>query len=148
MRVQDPPQAYLCKFCGSSRLRKLSLIYLEGTSRSQNLGIVFYRGLSRRAIFGSRGKRQTLLASRAAPPSKKNVVLRGAFWIAGTLFAAVLGWSTIGVTGVSLLFIGAVLAGVMHIRAGLLFNSTDWRSLYDVWNRSYLCGRCGKLTCF
>ncbi len=134
-----------CCACNDARLKKLSLIYLEGTTKTQNLAMVFYRGFSRRALITSFGTRQSLLARRSSPPKKKSLFLRGLMWfMAGLIFALILHTELTTIC----VFAVAMSAAAVHIRDAAVYNSKKSLSLYNRWNRSFLCRRCGTITVF
>jgi uncharacterized membrane protein len=134
-----------CCACGDARLKKLSLIYMEGTTKTRNTALAFYRGFSRQAIITSAGTRQSLLAQRAAPPRKKSPFLRGVIWfLAASVLALILHSEAATVCVLAV----AALAGGLHIRDAYEYNTTKWTSFYNRWNRSFLCRQCGTVTVF
>lgn len=145
--AKTPTLRLCCYSCGDERLKKLSLIYLEGTSNYQNIGVNFYRGLSRQAVYTSMGKRQSLLAQRAAPPRKKSPFLRGILWL---LAACVLGLLALSISSIATAFIfgATILGGALHLRNAHEYNETEWRQRYQTWDKSFLCRQCGKVTVF
>lgn len=139
------PLILRCCKCGNPRIKKLSLIYLEGTSKSQNLGVAFYRGLSRQAIYTSMGTRQSLLARSARPPKKKNPALRGFIWFFVACCLALV-FHSMSAT-VSILLVAA-MGAALHIKGGIDYNDTEWQKKYQTWDKSFLCRQCGAVTFF
>jgi hypothetical protein len=137
-----------CTKCGSTEVRRLSLIYNEGlaiiNTTSNSTGQAFGSGGG--AAFGSSstrttGTQQTALSKQAAPPKKKHTILWG-------IAAGVLGFMALG--GLSdfsfsvVLFAGlAALAGRMSLKAKE-YNATKFPEQYATWERSFMCNRCGQ----
>jgi len=134
-----------CCACNDARLKKLSLIYMEGTTKTQNLAMVFYKGFSRRALITSFGTRQSLLARRSAPPKKKSLFLRGLMWFMAASILALIVHTELTTICV---FAVAAFAAAVHIRDASVYNSKKWLNLYNRWNRSFLCRQCGTITIF
>lgn len=134
-----------CCSCRSARVKKLSLVYLQGTSHTQNVGAAFYRGLSRRAFFASSGTRQTLLARSAAPPKKKSIAIPSIIWIVCALLLAVILQSTFATICI---FLVASAGLTLQFRFATRYNRANWPALYQTWNKSFLCGECGTVTVF
>ncbi|HET9086274.1 MAG TPA: hypothetical protein VFN53_02010 [Acidobacteriaceae bacterium] len=127
------------------------MIYLEGTSKSQSLVLGSFRGLTRSLILTSLGKRQSLLAQKAAPPRKRSYIFAAALWFVAALAMIVLVMLlevNVSAEALVVVLIVAVLAAGIHLRACRRFNTTEWPKLYETWKRSFLCRRCGTVSIF
>lgn len=147
----NPTSVLQCRTCGNPQLKKLSMIYLEGTSRSQNVALGFYRGFRRSLLLTSRGSRQSLLAQKAAPPRKKSYTLAVALWTVVTimlLLILLLMGVDLNVDVFATVMLVSIFAAGLHLSACHRFNKTQWPMLYATWNRSFLCRRCGTVSIF
>jgi hypothetical protein len=146
--------SFRCVHCQAKGLKKLSLLYLQGTSRSNSLVFGFYRGFKGNFCANALSTRQSLLARRSAPPQKKDLwgflviwaVLSGLFCLIG--FAALAGHDSANVTGEAVLFLWlAVIAagGIWRFKVASAYNNEVWSKEYARWQRSYLCMQCGTV---
>ncbi len=135
-----------CPHCHSDNIQKLSVVYEHGTQniqttgRTRGSGIGFGGGGLGAGIGSARtttkGKSQSIAAKNAAPPDKKKIII------------------PIAMMGVGLLIIKFI-----HVFPGLLFiagggfifwkfwqyNKNTYPPLYQQWQRSWLCNRCGEI---
>ena len=131
-----------CTKCGSSEVRRLSLIYEEGLSHSATQSQTAFGG----AAFGSTastfstGTSQTALSKKAAPPTKKHTIL----W---ALLAGFLGFCTVaGIANFSfwtLVFGGLTYLAVMKSLKAKAYNAMAFHEEHERWQRSFMCNRCG-----
>lgn len=142
------PVTLRCCSCGDARLKKLSLIYMDGTTKTQNTALAFYRGFSRQALITSAGTRQTLLARRAAPPKKRSPGLRMFLWFVFACIVCILSIIFHSWAVTILLLLTVAGAGGLHVRDAIQYNEKTWPNLYNRWNRSFLCRQCGTVTIF
>jgi hypothetical protein len=137
-----------CTKCGAGEVRRLSLIYQEGLStintQSQTMGSSFGGG---GAAFGSAsthttGRQQTALSKQASPPAKKHTIL----W---SISAAMFGF--VSLAGLAHPGFGTVITiGItaMSVRFALrakAYNALKFPELYQRWERSFMCNRCGEV---
>lgn len=128
-----------CTQCNSDQLRKLSLVFESGLSHtsSRTTGVGF--GLGGGLGVGSartHGTSVTATAAKAAPPRKRPLT-----WpiIALIVFGL---WGTTP-KSYEMLIVAVIAAIVVYNR--YRFNSQVWPGLYNTWDRSYLCERCGAM---
>ena len=117
-----------CPKCGSAEVRRVALIHEAG------LSVATSERVSERTT--------SVLARRAAPPSKRTIVA----WriLAGSaVVVAIVSLRRPGL-GTSLAFIVAALAVGIALRASR-YNSMVYPGLRDLWARSFMCGRCGEV---
>ena len=106
----------ICPNCASQDVLSLSLIHREGSG-----------ALAREVA--------------AAPPSRRNV----AGWTLIAAVCAVLFALTIRRHDVStMLYGGVVLVGAWMVRSNRAFNATRYPELYNRWQQSFRCNRCGS----
>jgi DNA-directed RNA polymerase subunit RPC12/RpoP len=146
--------AFRCVHCQAKGLKKLSLLYLQGTSRSNSFVFGFYRGFKGNFWANALSTRQSLLARRAAPPQKKSLwgflviwaVLSGLFCLIG--FAALTGRDSASLSGEAVVFVWlAIIAagGIWRFKVATGYNTEVWSKEYARWQRSYLCMQCGTV---
>lgn len=149
-----PQPTLSCANCQSKSLKKLSLLYLQGTSNRNSFTVGFYRGLKGNFIANTMGTRQSLLAQRAAPPRKKSMALFLIGWfvacliLAVALIIAMINSSFEGPTaGIGLAVGGIAFLGGAIWRGKSVsgYNSRTWSKAYARWERSYLCTQCGRV---
>ena len=136
-------QVYRCPICNNPQIRSLASVYGRGV----------YTSVSRRGRFLKRGyttkTSKSLLADKCVPPEKRRYAF-GVFLVflaAGTEFAAM---------GPLQQFIPQEYATIAAIVSGWLglyivtrawwWNSRTFPRLWEIWQRSYLCERCGTVT--
>jgi hypothetical protein len=137
-----------CAKCGAAEVRRLSLIYQEGLStintQSQTMGQSFGGG---GAAFGSAsthttGRQQTALSKQASPPAKKHTIL----WsICAGIFGLV-ALSSLSSPGFgTLITIAITAASVRFALQAKAYNAMKFPELYQRWERSFMCNRCGEV---
>src|SRR5262245_26473782 len=144
-RIVPEPQrleSIACTKCGSSEVRRLSLIYEEGLSHSATQSQTAFGG----AAFGSTastfstGTSQTALSKKAAPPTKQHTIL----W---ALLVGFLGFCTLaGVVNFSfwaLVFGGLTYLAAMKTLKAKAYNAAVFPGERARWERSFMCNRCG-----
>lgn len=155
-QLEAPPAgrgAYRCARCNSSKLKKLSLLYLQGTATRNSFILGFYRDLKGNFFGNVFGVRQSLLAKRAAPPRKKSLLVFGLLWLVVCVVVALIGVMALPVSeepvlapaGALLclvLFVGGIILQSRHIQE---YNEKVWARTYSQWERSYLCMQCGRV---
>lgn len=155
-RNADAPSArgaFRCASCHSSKLKKLSLLYLQGTGAQNSFVFGFYRGLKGNFVASTSGTRQSLLAKRAAPPMKKSLAAFGALWLGMCLIffigEIIVLPASVDSTQLSvwagfwlLIFVGGVVLRFRHVNE---YNGRVWPRSYSRWERSYLCMQCGRV---
>jgi len=142
--VSEPDRldAIACTKCGSSQVRRLSLIYEEGLSHSASQSQTAFGGggFGTTASTFSTGTSQTALSKKAAPPTKKHTIL----W---ALLAGFLGFCTLsGLVNLSfwaLVFGGLTYLAVMKSLKAKAYNAIEFPQEYGRWERSFMCNRCG-----
>ncbi len=157
-----PPRAYLmelrCPNCGSTDLKKVSLVYEEGLSRvtakSRLRGVSLGDG-GPNVIVGratTRGTSQTRLSKKLEPPKKWSYakLLLWAGIIALVLLIAHIRWVMSSPSPVS--SIPIVMAGVIGLLAFVAALFMVWRHnqlahprLSAEWEASFVCRLCGQI---
>jgi hypothetical protein len=120
-----------CPRCGSEEVRKLSLIYREGTA---HVGAYAPGG------GGTLGTAQSLMSRDAAPPQPQDVEWAILFAAIGLAIAALGGVS--GVLAVSLAGIGVAIMSAAAAFSQAKWNRDVYPQLYGKWNDTFLCNRC------
>ncbi|HVZ79745.1 MAG TPA: hypothetical protein VHE12_02960 [bacterium] len=144
-----------CPNCGAKEIKKLQLVYEEGTSDFD--GITY--GVSARGENGvgvTVGSSQTLLAEEVSPPSKKTVAA-WAIWFFVSLLLALnrflpqneffpqgglfdknsQGFTIFGIFGM------IIFSGFAY--TAWQFNTEEWPGLYKEWSKRWICLKCGKI---
>jgi hypothetical protein len=133
-----------CPACGSPDVRKLSLVYREGTTHMQtNLGLATHTLGG--AIVGApvHGSSRSLLSLHSAPPAKKEI--GAGHLLAGGIAAIMVAIGFMG-GGIDVLVIGALILialGAVGVR-GMTWNREEFPKLYADWDAAFLCNRCEK----
>lgn len=142
----------ICPNCSSENIQKLSFVYESGLShietrtRGSGVGVGFGGGgLGVGVGVGggrTKGTQISATAAKAAPPQRKKVVaafiiaLIGAFMLLGSLQHP--GGGTILALGV------AAIAGWVFY-SNSQFNAHTFPVLWQRWDASYMCNRCGSI---
>ena len=142
--VSEPDRldAIACTKCGSSQVRRLSLIYEEGLSHSASQSQTAFGGggFGTTASTFSTGTSQTALSKKAAPPTKKHTILLA-------MLAGFLGFCTVaGIANFSfwtLVFGGLTYLAVMKSLKAKAYNAMAFPEERARWERSFMCNRCG-----
>lgn len=132
-----------CPNCGSSDVRRLPLIYEAGvsqiTTRTTGVGVTLGGAVG---VGGARSKgiSQTELAHRVAPPAKRSQ--RGATW--AMVLGLIIGLPNLADnTGAAVIMLLVAAGGAWAFFRAAQWNRRVWPQLYDRWDRSYMCERCG-----
>ncbi|MGC9293356.1 MAG: hypothetical protein ACP5EP_11660 [Acidobacteriaceae bacterium] len=136
-------QVYRCPICNNPQIRSMVSIYGRGV----------YTSVSRRGRFLKRGyttrTSKSLLADKCAPPEKR----RYAFGVFLVFFAAGIELVAMGPLQQSISQEYATMAAIAFGWLGLYIVTRAWwwnfrtfPRLWDRWQRSYLCERCGTIT--
>jgi predicted lysophospholipase L1 biosynthesis ABC-type transport system permease subunit len=115
-----------CPRCGSAEIRRLSLIHAAGLPTNEDL----------------KPQHEAVLSKQAAPPTRKPAVIwAGAILIFVT--AAILARAVSGAVMTAALLDVAVAIG-FAVRAAT-YNTLVYPRLYEQWERSSRCDRCGNV---
>ena len=134
-------------------MKKLSLLFLQGTASRNSVTIGFYRGLKGNFIANTFGKRQSLLAERAAPPKKKSLLAFGALWLVACSVIALIVLAALSNSAESFAVLKSAVLWCALFAVGLIwrskvvssYNVKVWPQAYARWERSYLCMQCGRV---
>jgi len=136
-----------CKSCGSDNTQRLAVAYQNGTSiintRSNSVGVaVGAGGLGvGSATTTTTGTSTSLLAVRAAPPSKKRYriafIIPVLLWFIAMFFEHSIIEKVLGISGYAILAISLFRT--------YQFNSTKWPQLYRHWQSLWVCHKCGGI---
>jgi len=140
-----------CIRCGGAETQRLSVAYESGISDINTSGTttgLFASGNGLGIGGGStrtRGTAQTALSQRAAPPAKKRylkpLLLIGLLlpFILPYLFQAILP-GKVGNLIAEIIYVGCLLGWIAF---ALRYNTQQWPPLKAIWDRSFICLRCG-----
>lgn len=135
-----------CGACKSENIQKLSLVYEGGLSHTQGketgIGIGLGSGGAGAGIGSSKykGTNQSLLSKNAAPPTKRNLLKVGFFYLLGAWLVYQFAPGNLAV--VLLLVIG----GGIHVFMNWRYNQNTFTGLYHKWDSSFLCLKCGEIS--
>ena len=135
-----------CPICNSDNTQRLEVVYHGGTQDINTTGATI-GGAHGGGLFGwggavtkTTGQSQSILAQRAAPPMKMEYKRGIIFSSAGFLTLAV------GSTTGAMLAGAAILAtGCYFIFTAFQFNAKQLPGLYQHWQKSWLCNKCGEI---
>lgn len=142
-----------CSSCKSENVQKVSLVYESGisaiTGKSTSTGVGMSRGglgvgVARSKIKGSQ---QTELSRKAAPPAKKRFLRNLIIYTVGFLFIPAIIISTLHIGNENMQMVvgfGYMALAAYHLYKNFMFNKKTWPSLYNIWNRQYMCLTCGN----
>lgn len=148
-----------CPKCGSDKTVGLPMVYASGTSSIEAFS--FYIGTKKNyGVIPTFGSSQTLAAKQLAPPQKKSsqvagFVVFGLMFLAFGGFFALAGSSSQGPEGSAYSQIGwgaiaiglpiAIVGAIFTHRSAKTYNETVWQPLYEEWQDSFICKRCGTI---
>ncbi len=155
--VASSSKSLNCPFCGSDTVARAEAIYEAGTysKQSGHVAVAFTDDGMVPVFGGSKGKQQSLLARRLAPPVRPNRRTTACELVIGVLFAgaaiAALVCFATGEHRLSVLFAGAAAflvfplvlsysAGTRHHRKQLAV----WQEMYNAWQQLWYCQKCGQ----
>jgi ribosomal protein L40E len=155
VEAASSPHAMVCEGCGSSDVRKFSVVYEEQSSTSSSKTTLAGAGLGPSGLGvglargGTTGTSHTRLASRTTPPnmekmSKEDPVTQLAI-VAGMVVGAAVAYFVYPVAG----FLWAGGGFVVVVVLVALFGSSQssvgerYRKAKSEWNRKYVCMKCG-----
>ena len=161
-RVRVAPGEYLgCPNCSSTDLKKVSLAYQEGlfyTVARTRLRAVVVGGCGPDLIIGkatTRGFHQSALSKRLTPPVKWSYRKLTLWWV--VVFLSI-GWivfyintitkNSAAVSSPPLTLFALLSAATFLLMLVLLWrhNQSAYKRRYSLWQRSFICQRCGTLT--
>ncbi len=133
-----------CPKCNSENVQRLSVIYQSGTHKintsSTTVGGGYFSGPG--IGIGSTatsGKQQSIIAKKAAPPSKRSY-LPLLLLVPGFL---IFRYSDGGLN--ALIGFILMLASVAWVYFAYRYNSGEWREKQSIWEASWHCNRCGEI---
>lgn len=146
-----------CTRCGSKELKKLSLIYTEGLSdlnaRSRGWGLLVGSSGADLAFgkFRTKGQIQTKLSEEVSPPRKWSYLKIALAGLIGLLILEfILGYvdtflHTGGNFNQQVAWFGHAWLGIIAVVLcfAVRHNLGVYPHRYRVWNRSFMCRRCG-----
>ncbi|MBI4999023.1 MAG: hypothetical protein HZC22_19395 [Rhodocyclales bacterium] len=133
-----------CPQCKSDNTQRLEVIYENGTQDIKTTSSTVGAGFSGRGGLGvanttTTGKSQSMAAQKAAPPERRFSV--------GGLVAIVIGLFFVFVIGGGAIVIGAlcVAGGGYLMNKAMQYNKNVWPGLYQTWQASWYCQKCGTI---
>lgn len=151
-----------CAACGSPDVRRVAVVYAEGTARVTAQSRTTSSGLGAggftvgEATTVTAGLHQGLLAARLAPPVRRNetdagMAVAGLFLVGvAALLGLFFGGGVLGVFVGGL--VGLVLYGLLSLggafrdRAAVRWNAREYPAARAAWERAVVCLRCGGIT--
>ncbi len=154
-----------CPTCGSGDLKRLSVVIEEGTftGTSETEGSVtgttrgaaggqhLYASTSESVSTRTATTSSSVLAQKLAPPEKESITPRVVVaLVAGFVgaLAVTMGLGLYGTTGdvvgfsVMAVIVALFVPSIMRKKA---FNEQEWPELYERWEHSFHCSRCGEI---
>lgn len=133
-----------CTKCNSENTQRLEVVYHGGTQDINTTGSTVGGGYGGAfgiggAVTKTSGQSQSMLAQRAAPPTKKSYKYGLIMLFSGLLLMSG------GTTGTVLSGLFFTTTGGILIYGALQFNSKKFPSLYQTWLDSWLCNKCGTI---
>ena len=133
-----------CNQCGSTHTQRLQMTYEGGTqliSTRSHTGDMLDLSDSLRLtghVTTTSGVSSSVLAQRAAPPVKRKLTTMLIVTLVGFgLFRGSEDYNTIGFL--------MMLFGAYKVFDAIRFNSRRWPALYQHWQDSWLCHKCGHV---
>ena len=132
-----------CPTCESDNTQRLEVAYQFGTqdisTRSNSIGIGLARGGLGigSATTSTSGQSQSIMAQKAAPPTKKSYK-----WPLILLAFGLIGLNMDGGIFVGLLF---AAVGGYFLYTGFTYNKDVWPDLYTSWTKGWICHKCGNI---
>lgn len=141
-----------CPKCNDENVQRLSVAFESGISdvhtSTSGTAIGFGRGGIGIGIGSSKtqGTAQTALSQRAAPPQKASYLRIVKYWFIGALIGAVV----LGILNVSkfiedLFGYGIFIVAAFALLQAFSFNKNQWPGLFQKWQQSYICLKCGNI---
>lgn len=150
---------YSCPQCGSDKTVGLPVLYASGTSETESFS-VYVGTKGNEGVIPTFGTTQTLAARQFAPPQKKSSQVAG-FIVLGLMFLAfggffalagstasgpeASGYSQIGWGTIVIGLLIAITTAIISHKNAKTYNETVWWPLYQEWQASFLCERCGTI---
>jgi hypothetical protein len=139
----QPRQVYRCPICNNPQIRSLASIYGRG----------IYTSVSRRGRFLKRGyttkTSKSLLADKCAPPEKRRYAL-GVFLVVMAVGIELAAMGPLEQFVPQEYATSAAMAfgwlGLYIVTRAWWWNSKTFPQLWNRWQCSYLCERCGTIT--
>ena len=143
-------QNYTCPQCGSENIQRFSVAFRGGAStidtKTSATGVGFGGGHLGVGVGGAHttGVQMTQLAQEVAPPAKK-----------GYLFPIIISIVAYFILGFTDSFLGNTVSHILSIlgfagciwlfayKNTYLWNKTVWPELYNQWEHSWVCLKCG-----
>lgn len=136
-----------CEKCNSENTQRLEVVYEGGTQNIQTTSHTTGVGIGGGGVgFGgasttTSGTSRSLLASRAAPPSRRGYLFPVFFgFLAWLLWTATTRFSMWFFISVAIMALCAYL-----IYAAFTFNRNVWPGLFAYWQKQWICHKCGHI---
>ncbi len=144
-------QNFSCPQCGSDNIQRFSVAFRGGAStidtKTSTTGIGIGRGGLGVGTAGSHttGVQMTQLAKEVAPPAKKKymfpIIISLIIWIVvDRSFLSVMGTTAAGIPGY--ISLAAALWYFVYQKV-YVWNKNVWPGLYEKWEKSWVCLKCG-----
>ena len=134
-----------CTKCNSDNTQRLEVVFENGTqninTNSHSAGAGFGGSFGVGGVTTkTSGTSQSIVGGKAAPPPEKSYKWPAIFMFIGFCFAGSGAGFTSYAVGLPIIAIG----GFFGYRA-FQYNSTEWPPLYQLWQESWLCNKCGTI---
>ena len=151
--------AICCTECGSEAATKVSHAYESGTSSMETGGVSYSLGSGDIGLSAHPGSVSSNVAQRLAPPERKNGFgFAIAMTIASPITAPVILWlpfviatemfglgTTAAIIGGAVLYLLYLCGQYAKASANVTYNREQYPSDLELWQRSWLCTRCGAV---
>lgn len=138
-----------CRKCGSDNTQRVAMAFQSGTVTGRTTGVGFAPGAGV-IVGGVRTNTQTELARQVAPPTPpaypSGNVVAAVFGglVVGAVFLAAINSKPLGMLFfLAWLGCGIVLAVVSH--RGHVGRMTTYQTQWAIWNKRWICNRCGEI---
>ena len=126
---------FACPNCGSENIQRCAMIYQNGTSRLQSTTMI-----NGNVEAETSGVSSTNLAQEVAPPQKKDTHTILMVVLGIIAFLCLDGGTFVG----ALVFGGLAYLTYNSNKEASEYNEKEFPALYDEWQHSYVCYRCGN----
>jgi hypothetical protein len=140
-----------CTTCGSANIQHVSVVHENGlshidtTTRGNTIGVGGYGAGGGVFSATTQGTRQSIASMRAAPPESMPYLLPlvGIMCFCGIvpILLALFGANLVGVI-IQLSWIPLSIIWILYARH---YNGREYPALFEAWNRSWYCRRCGTI---
>lgn len=139
-----------CTRCNSDNVQRLEVVYEQGTQNIKTTGRTTGSGVGfgnggigvglGSATTTTTGTSQSLMAKKAAPPTKKPIAVPIVLIIIGLISLMMTGAGFFILAGIALIGLGGFLFWKYS-----QYNKLTYPPLFATWQSSWLCNKCGTI---